>query len=169
MNTQLNSTDLSEHDYNNLILSHEAEIRNLKGLRHKVIKAGVTQESLAAEKELHKHMMKAKYQTNNGLTVYGLRKAGHTVNVLHLRYAAIESVPVVVPVPSWMRGVFDFLPRGGATHIRITRPDKEWFMVSSVCHEDDSFDYRLGVTTALNQLSIDEAKDLMAFTAIDKQ
>lgn len=104
----------------------------------------------------------AKYTTKNGLTIHKLRLAGNEVKITHIRYTDIEGVATLVPVPSYMRTVYSFWPRGGATHIVITMPDGRRWSATSVCHAIDSFDYKLGVKEALDSFSIEDATELLA-------
>lgn len=115
-----------------------------------------------------KILKKIRYQTDNGLTIHNLRQAGNGVSISHIRYADIPGVKVAVPIPSFMRGVYDFLPRGGVTYINIIKPNKEWISLTSVCHIDDSFDYKMGVKTALEQLTDEEAYDLLNPPAVEE-
>lgn len=109
------------------------------------------------KKEAHAKLMRMRYATNNGLSIHALRQAGNKVSVSHIRYADIDGVVALTPVPSFLRGAFTFFARGGATHITIVKPSGEWVCLSSVCHIDDSFDYKMGVKTALEQLTPEEA------------
>jgi len=104
---------------------------------------------------------KQRYLTKNGLTIHKLRQAGVTVTVSHIRYVDAGIEPLV-PVPSSLRGVYNFHPRGGATHIIMVAPDGTTIGVSSVCHVDDSFDYKMGVKIALDQVTQDEAEHLLS-------
>lgn len=113
---------------------------------------------------------KEKYQTTNGLTIYGLRQAGNKVRVVHIRYmrppTGLEEQPLMnlaVPVPTSLRHHnLNFLPNGGATYIEIVTPENKQILTSSICHEDDNFDYKMGVKTALDCLSKDTAEMLMS-------
>ena len=69
-----------------------------------------------------KEMRAAKYKTNNGLTIHELRRAGNTVKITHIRYASMEGVGTLVPVPSYLRKLTSFYPRGGVTYVLITTP-----------------------------------------------
>lgn len=117
------------------------------------------------ERKVRKEELRAlnrmRYATDNGLTIHKLRQAGNTVSVVHIRYADIPGVAHAPPVPSYLRGAYEFLPRGGATYITIIKPNGEWMSLSSVCHVDDSFDYKLGVKYALEQLTQEEADELL--------
>lgn len=145
-------------------LQHELAIKTrqtkakLYEAKNKLDKSAVTQ----LKKDNHAKLMRVRYTTNNGLTIHNLRQAGNTVSVSHIRYAKVPGVAVDVPVPSFLRGAFDFCARGGSTHITIIKPNGEWTCLSSVCHSDDSFDYKMGVKTALEQLTQEEAKTFLA-------
>lgn len=135
------------------------------------LKSSLTPEAIEEEKKAKRRELrdlnKIRYITKNGLTIYNLRQAGNTVNVMHIRYADVPGVAVATPVPSYLRGAFDFMARGGATHITILRPDGSWTCTSSVCHVDDSFDYKMGVKLALDLFTQDEADALL--TPIEKK
>ncbi|WP_394998905.1 hypothetical protein [Acinetobacter sp.] len=104
----------------------------------------------------------AKYATKNGLTIHKLRLAGNEVKITHIRFTDIPGVATLVPVPSYMRTVYNFWPRGGATHIVITTPDGKRWAATSVCHCIDSFDYKLGVKEALDSFYLADAKELLS-------
>lgn len=122
-----------------------------------------------ARKVGQRFLMKLRYETKNGLTIHNLRQAGHVVSISHIRYSDVEGVKNPVPVPSYLRGAFKLSPRGGATHISILKPNGEWICVSSICHQDDCFDYKLGVKTALEQLTQAEADELLTPVEHDKE
>lgn len=145
--------------------AESAHKQNINNLKHEAYKAWVEEggkETEALGRQLARAEHKSKYKTSNGLTVHNLRQAGVEVSISHIRYVEIEGSPDLVPVPSYLRKMYDFYPRGGATHIALVKPDGAWMGVSSVCHIADSFDYKLGVKTALDQISADEAEDLLA-------
>jgi hypothetical protein len=150
------------------ILNKQKEIRACEAQFYQLGYKNVDQAPIIAARKLAK---KEKYKTTNGLTVENLRKAGHKVKVVHVRYTAFEGVKVLVPVPSFLRGVAKFTAFGGATHIVITTPasDSPDIAVSSVCHTDDCFDYRLGVKRALDEISQDEATLLLSGIALTAQ
>jgi hypothetical protein len=121
------------------------------------------QPAVQADKEAARKAAKvAKYATKNGLTIHKLRLAGNEVKITHIRYTDIPGVPTLVAVPSYMRTVYSFWPRGGATHIIITTPDGKRLAATSVCHCIDSFDYKLGVKQALEAFSNEDAADLLS-------
>lgn len=109
-----------------------------------------------------------KYKTENGLSIQDLRTAGNKVKVIHIRNTVVlipktthdgelrYHLELTMPVNSFMRKSYTFEPRGGATHIQVTTPDGAIFMGSSICHEQDTFDYKMGVKLALEQFT-DEA------------
>lgn len=140
------------------IASKNAEIETLNIALRTATRTPKDHGAIEAARKLEKT---EKYKTRNGLTIYGLRKAGNDVKVTHVRYATMKDVAVPVPVPSYLRKFVDFTARGGATHIVITTATGETVAVSSVCHEDDSFDYKLGVKIALDQISDEEADYLL--------
>lgn len=109
-----------------------------------------------------KEMRAEKYKTINGLTIHNLRQAGNTVKITHIRYANMTGVGVLVPIPSYLRKLTDFHPRGGATYVVITTPSKEVYSAVSVCNEVDCFDYRTGVKLALDRFSQGIADELLA-------
>jgi hypothetical protein len=125
-------------------------------------------------KSLRKQQKEQKYKTNNGLSVHNLRLAGYEVKVTHIRLSDVQ-VPkydhhgelvghniIPVAVNSYLHRVYDFNPRGGFTHIVITNPDNgAWILVRSICHEIDSYDYKLGVKTALDSIEEDKAKAML--------
>ncbi len=129
------------------VAEHNKTMNNLRRQAYEEFVASGAKETEAAE---HKARIaaatKARYATRTGITVHSLRQSGVTVVISHIRYAD------GMPVPSYMRKSFSFSPRGGATHITLEKNGNE-FTVSSVCHDTDSFDYKLGVTKALNLLT----------------
>ena len=139
------------------IKASEAETRKLKAEKYALISASAKP---VDKKALRKAEREKKYKTENGLTIHGLRLAGNEVRVTHIRYAKVPGVSTPVPVPSYMRGVYPFLSKGGATHIVIQRPDGIYVTTSSICHEIDSFDYKLGVKEALEQFNAEDVAAL---------
>lgn len=105
-----------------------------------------------------------KYKTKNDLSIYALRKAGHKVKVTHIRYAKNAELSVLIPVPSYLRNIVDFYPRGGVTYLVITTPDGQLLSMNSICHVDDCFDYKLGVKLCLDQITKEEATFLLSTT-----
>jgi len=115
-----------------------------------------------------------RYTTNNGLTIHKLRAAGNTVKVTHIRYTDVDvtygqasraNCVATLPLPSYLRGMFPFNSKGGATYIVVTNRRGKKFAVYSACHELDSFDYKLGVKLALEQFDEAQAKSLLKVTA----
>ena len=111
-----------------------------------------------------------KYRTSNGLTIHNLRLAGVKISCMHQRQAAVpygtdastgETLYAEAPVPSFMRGTYKFLPRGGATYITVEDKNGESVTVASLCHTIDSFDYKLGVKLALEHFTQEEATSLL--------
>jgi hypothetical protein len=174
----MNTTEIAEKtpvaELLNRLLSVEQEQAEL-AVKHRQAKAELykAKNELEAEdptirdrerkvrKEEIRALNRVRYATNNGLTIHKLRQAGNTVSVVHIRYADIPGVAIAPPVPSYLRGAYEFLPRGGATYVTIIKPNGEWMSLSSVCHIDDSFDYKLGVKHALEQLDQQEADALL--------
>lgn len=153
---ELENIDAEFHNLKKKVRSIRAEIYS-----HPETK--VAKENHRSDEEASlKLYKKLRYTASNGLTIHKLRQANLKVVVTHVRYADIPGVKVAVPVPSFLRGAYDFLPHGGATHITITKPNGEWICLSSVCHEHDSFDYKYGVKTALEQLAQEEADSLLS-------
>lgn len=107
-------------------------------------------------------LRKLRYSTKNGLDVYKLRQAGHKVKVTHIRYTASDDISVLIPAPSYLRGVVEFYPRGGVTYLVITTADGQTLSANSICHADDCFDYKLGVKLCLDQISQAEADFLLS-------
>jgi hypothetical protein len=145
-----------------LTKSHEKEANNLLKQMHE---AWITEGGMSIQKQARaeqKASRKEKYKTTNGLTVYKLRQAGVTVKVTHIRYCDLPGVNTLTPVPSYLRGLYDFTPKGGATHIKLTNLMGETIALTSVCHHIDSFDYKMGVKIALDQILQHEADELLA-------
>lgn len=152
-----------EQQQNDLVAAHHQARADLYKAKH-MLEAkdpSIKQKEQQTRKEELKSLNRMRYATNNGLTVHKLRQAGNTVSVVHIRYADIPGVCIAPPVPSYLRGAYNFLPRGGATYITIIKPNGEWMSLSSICHNDDSFDYKLGVKYALEQLTQEEADELL--------
>lgn len=105
---------------------------------------------------------KTKYNTSNGVTIHKLRQAGVKVSVNHIRYSELPGIPHLVPVPSYLRSMYDFYPRGGVTHITLVAPAGESYGLTSICHMSDSFDYKLGVKLCLEQLEAEDAEYLLS-------
>jgi len=148
-----------------ILAAEAAHKQNINNLKHEAYKAWVEEggkEKDELDRQLERARHKSKYKTSNGLTVHNLRQAGVEVSISHIRYIELEGSNDLIPVPSYLRKMYDFYPRGGATHIALVKPDGSWMGVSSVCHVTDSFDYKLGVKVALDQISNDEAADLLA-------
>ena len=120
--------------------------------------------------EIRKTQKMLKYRTSNGLTIHNLRLAGVKISCMHQRQALVpygtdtvtgKPVYAEAPVPSFMRGTYKFLPRGGATYITVEDKNGESVTVASLCHTIDSFDYKLGVKLALEHFSQEEATSLL--------
>lgn len=143
----------------------ETEIQGLKKqIRVKEFERYQATEKPTAETRLARRarLRALKYKTKNGLDVYSLRKAGHKVKVTHIRYSAHDDISVFIPVPSYLRGIVEFYPRGGVTYLVITTADGQIFSANSLCHTSDCFDYKLGVKLCLDQISQDEATFLLS-------
>lgn len=168
MSTQINSKEA----FNAAVEAKEKEIRTLTAEFYRT--QGPTTDK-AAQIAARKLARAEKYKTKNGLTVHELRKAGNRVRVCHVRYIEVPGVAVAIPVPLYMKemvppnanGGPNFAPNGGATHIHITSPLGHEIGVSSVCHIDDSFDYKLGVKYALDQINQTQANNLLAVGAVE--
>lgn len=148
---------------NERINKAQADIRQAQAEIFKVTPK-LTDEQQAVVKATLKGLRKQKYQTKNGLTVYGLRQAGCEVAVFHIRYTTTytsQGTPVRLPINSFVRGAYDFDAKGGATHILIRDKNDETYAVSSICHEYDAFDYKLGVAKALDIFTQEEADKLL--------
>ena len=156
------------------IEQHLKEIRGAQAEIYKLSVEGVDREAVRQEQvEARKAARVEKYKTDNGLTIYNLRMAGNEVKVTHIRYTDITipkldhegnelgSITVTVPVPSYMRSVYNFNAKGGTTHIVITTPEGERHVCTAICHEVDSYDYKLGVKLALDQVPDELAKELL--------
>jgi hypothetical protein len=156
----MNSEEQSLETINQLIADRQKEIRDLQFQAYKVKSAARDRGAEAVAAKLAKG---EKYKTKNGLTIHSLRQAGNEVSVAHIRYAQYPGVVTLVPVPSYMRKLAKkFYPNGGATHITIKNPASGGMViVSSICHIDDSFDYRMGVKLALDQIDDVAATQLM--------
>lgn len=104
-----------------------------------------------------------RYSTKNGLTIKALQDAGVKVDITHTRYTNIGGAfrPQFIQVPSYLRDMYSFSPCGGSTHIRLRKADGSWIGVASFCDPRDAFDYKKGVRCALNQLSQEEADELL--------
>lgn len=143
------------------IAALQSNIANAKMQLQELIKKRTTltkEEKLALLREERKRINEVKYAISNELSVHKLRLAGNQVSISHIRYVAVDTVEqdsLMLPVPSYLRNYHEFTPNGGATHITITSPNGEQFLVSSYCHVIDNFDYKLGVKTALE--GIDQA------------
>jgi len=122
------------------------------------------EEKLALLREERALLNKDRYTISNGLSVHKLRLAGNRVSISHIRYVLMDAqdqTSVLLPIPSYLRNFHEFTPNGGATHISITTPDNEEFLVSSYCHVVDNFDYKLGVKIALEGFSQEMADKLL--------
>jgi hypothetical protein len=149
------------------------EVNRLKAELYQERKSIVT---LVDKKAIRKQQKAVKYATKNGLTIHKLRLAGYDVSVSHIRYTEFDydqtvhrtnaRPPIRVPVPTHLREYVDFSSKGGATHIVISRPTADGgttgLRLTSICHELDSFDYKLGVKTALDQIEPALAAQLLA-------
>jgi hypothetical protein len=142
-------------------LEHHKAINKIQYEAYQAWVAAGGKERAALERRIKHSCKNDKYKTKNGLTIHKLRLAGVSVKVSHIRYTTFDDVAAPVPVPSFMRESFHFLPRGGATHIHLTTPDMDTSSVTSVCHPDDAFDYKMGVKLALDQFTQQEADDLL--------
>ena len=114
------------------------------------------------KKQAQASLLKNRYNTKNGLTIHSLRQAGLVVTVSHIRYTEMADISVLIPVPSYLRKAFNFTANGGSTHITILKQNGEWLCLSSICHIDDAFCYKMGVKKALEQLTQEEADDLLS-------
>lgn len=150
-------------DIENQIKNSEAETRKLKAEKYALV-SSVT--PVVDKKAVRRAAREARCKTKNGLTIHALRLAGNEVSVTHIRYAKVPGVPTPVPVPSYMRGIYPFVSKGGATHIVITRPNGLLATTSSICHEIDSFDYKVGVKEALDQFAQEEADELLGLAPV---
>ena len=146
------------------IAESQANIRKAQAELYTLTKTVVDPVVAKANRKAAKQL---KYATSNGLTVYGLRQQGFDVGVTHIRNAHVPGVEHPVPVPSYLKHIHPLAARGGATHIVIGIQDKNkpetvysLLAVTSVCHEIDSFDYKLGVKTALDQITPEDLKYL---------
>lgn len=150
------------------ILTKQKEIRQCEA---KLFQLGSKKKDVELIAKRRAEARKAKYKTKNGLTIEGLRKAGHKVRVSHIRYTEQPGVAILIPVPSYMRKVANFTSYGGATHIVITTPlsDSPDIAISSVCHSDDCFDYKMGVKQALDTIEQADADNLMSGLTIVEQ
>lgn len=159
MNTKTNT---SLQEYQDRITEAKKAIRECEAGIHQLTYVPTDP---AAVKELRKQQKLQKYKTSNGLTVHKLRLAGYEVKVTHIRFTDVHTpklnhkgeligeLVLTVPVNAYLHKVYDFNARGGVTHIVITNPDKtRWVAVQAICHEIDSYDYKLGVKTALENI-----------------
>lgn len=118
------------------------------------------------------------YLASNGLTVEGIRKAGHKIAVMHYRWALysrhrvetlygyIEEPPIAVPASFLRRSLeYTVFPNGGYTHIAITTKDGKDIRLSSACSPEDIFCYKAGVQKALQRLTEQEVDLLTNDTA----
>lgn len=149
----------------NEIKSLEKQIRVKEFERFQATEKPNTEDRLARRQRLRN----LKYKTKNGLSVYALRKAGHKVKITHIRYQNNDDISVLVPAPSYLRGIVDFYPRGGVTYLVINSADKQQFAASSICHTADCFDYKLGVKLCLDQITQAEADYLLSFPVVTEQ
>jgi len=146
------------------IAESQANIRKAQAELYTLTKTEVNPVEAKANRKAAKQL---KYATTNGLTVYGLRQQGLDVSVTHIRNAHVPGVAHPVPVPSYLKHIHPLAARGGATHVVVGITDKQdadkvysLLAVTSVCHEVDSFDYKLGVKTALDQITPEDLKYL---------
>lgn len=86
-------------------------------------------------------------------TVANLRKQGFKVRVNHFRNIVSDSTKEVeTEVPAHMILPDDeILPHGGKTEVLITTPDGKDMVGESMCHENDHFNKKLGVTIAIGR------------------
>jgi len=147
-----------------------AKCEELRKLKAKLYPLGLKGNKALANEE-RAQRLKTRYATHNGLTIEKLRKAGLKVSVSHIRYTQQDGVKPLIPVPSYLRKVAEFTPFGGATHICIVLPtsDSVPICVSSVCHIDDCFDYKMGVKIALDQFTQEEADLLLSGSTLVEQ
>lgn len=167
MNTSVNSYNIRRESTEKLAALQKAYAKEVSRVKRETYEAWVAAGGKQKDAEaaaVAKKLNKERYKTRNGLTIHGLRQAGVIVTVNHIRYTDIPNVPVLIPVPSYLRKLHDFNPRGGVTHITLVAPDGQSFALTSICAMSDSFDYRMGVKIALDQLSHDDAKFLMSGT-----
>lgn len=77
-------------------------------------------------------------------TIKQLRQEGYKVRVLHTRYQKI--------IPKFTGNAYEVSPRGGATVIELTTPDKQNTVIGeSVCSSEDNFDRKVGNRIALGR------------------
>jgi len=105
---------------------------------------------------------------SNGVTIEKLQQAGHSVRIRHLRWAHYIGInefahkkaqyithPICVPSTFRKDPLYNFLPKGGYTHIVIKPKSSidKYICLSSECSKDDPFCYALGVEKALERLT----------------
>lgn len=151
-------------ELNEEILQFEARIRQNEAALYRLTPKQ-TAEELAAAEVANKLLRKTQYDANNGLTIHKLRSAGNIVKITHIRYTTMYTkydTPLIVPVPSYLRKIYDFNAKGGVTHIAITNPKTgRYLAATSVCHEIDSFIYKRGVQLALETLTQADIAELL--------
>lgn len=154
--------------------------KEIRGLFHELYLA-TPKEDASLVKARRDAETKARYQTENGLTIYNLRKAGNKVQVIHLRNMVIDGVPIPVPVPTYLKDVsthwqrvntpegveYDytagthFYEMGGTTHVSIINKQDEKMLVTSVCHLADHYCYKMGIKVALDKIPPEVADKLL--------
>ena len=123
----------------------------------------IQKEAFLAKKKAEQEV---KYNTDNGLTVHKIRKAGSHIKVTHIRNGLFPGDEpeqlILAPVPSYLREYSDFLSYGGVTYVEVTDIVGNAVLVFSKCHDDDNFDRREGLRRALNKFSLEDAAALLA-------
>jgi len=163
---------------NNIIANSNRAVREAQAELHTLTKHTPDAEEVKATREAARA---EKYATKNGLSITRLKELGYDITVSHIRNTLvkigegvgskgnIQDILIPVPIPAYLKHQFTPSARGGATHIIISVPVDErelegageWVGLTSICHADDAFDYKLGVKTALDTITPEEAADLI--------
>lgn len=103
----------------------------------------------------------------SGLTVEGIRKRGHKIAVMHLRFAqeirSAKRNPEVTVMPANLDNPkYVYLGHGGFTHISVKTKSGKEAVASSRCSLQDNYWNKYGVALCLDRLPEDVIAELQA-------